>query len=92
MLAAVLAFGMNLSAEAAFLVARGGKAKCVIVRQTGATVTESNAVRELAETLEKITGAKFEVRTEADGRVPKKAIVVGTTWKPPLLPCFPMPF
>lgn len=77
MLAAVLAFGMNLPAEAAFLVARGGKAKCVIVRQTGATVTESNAVRELAETLEKITGAKFEVRTEADGRVPKKAIVVG---------------
>lgn len=73
----VLLIGLSLPAEAGFSIARGGKAKCVIVQQAGATLTESNAVRELAGTLEKMTGAKFVVRTEAAGSVPKGAIVVG---------------
>lgn len=76
-LASVLAFGLSLSARADFSIAKGGKATCVIVQQPGATLAESNAVRELAGTLEKITGAGFVVQAAMDGNVPERAIIVG---------------
>ena len=47
------------------------------MQQPGATLAESNAVRELAGTLEKITGATFQIQEAADANVPKGAIVVG---------------
>ena len=52
------------------------KAGCVIVRQAGATEAERHAAEELAATLEKITGARFEVR---DSLPPggQRAILVG---------------
>jgi hypothetical protein len=68
---------MCLPAQAGFPIAKGGKASCVIVRQPDATLAESNAVRELLGTLEKITGASFTVQ-EANGRdLPERAIIVG---------------
>ena len=67
----------SLPVQAGLGIASGGKARCVIVQQAGATLAESNAVRELAGTLEKITGASFAVQ-EADGsEVPERAIIVG---------------
>ena len=68
---------LNLPARADFTIAKGGSARCVIVQQPGATLAESNAVRELAGTLEKITGAKFQVQEAEDANVPKRAIIVG---------------
>ena len=76
-LASVLVFGLILPARADFSIAKGGKASCVIVEQPGATLAESNAVRELAGTLEKITGATFVVQAATEGSVPKGAIIVG---------------
>ena len=58
----ILLLAVNPSARADFTIARGGKARCVIVQQPGATLAESNAVHELAETLGKITGASFQVQ------------------------------
>ena len=63
--------------RADFPITKRGKAACVIVQQPGATLVESNAVRELAETLEKITGATFVIQEAKDASVPEGAIVVG---------------
>jgi len=73
----ILLFVLCLPARADFGVANKGKAACVIVQQPGATLAESNAVRELAETLGKITGAAFQVRQSPDGKAPRHAIIVG---------------
>jgi hypothetical protein len=52
-----------------------GKARCPILTQPGATPAEKHAASELAAALERITGAKFEVR---EGIVtPEAAIIVG---------------
>ena len=67
----------SLAARGDFAIASGGKASCVIVQQPGATLAESNAVRELAETLGKITGAAFKIQEAGDGKVPEQAIIVG---------------
>jgi hypothetical protein len=63
--------------RADFPIASRGKAACVIVQQPGASLAESNAVRELAETLGKITGATFQIQQAKDASVPERAIVVG---------------
>jgi hypothetical protein len=76
-LAGVLLLGLGLPAQGAFSIAKGGKPSCVIVKQAGATLAESNAVQELAGTLEKMTGAKFAVQTATEGSVPERAILVG---------------
>jgi hypothetical protein len=76
-LASILLLAVNLPARADFTIAKGGKARCVIVQQPGATLAESNAVHELAETLGKITGANFQIQVAGDAKVPKQAIVVG---------------
>src|SRR5208283_4350014 len=73
----ILMLAVNPSARADFTIARGGKARCVIVQQPGATLAESNAVRELATTLGKVTGATFQIQEAEDAAVPKGAIVVG---------------
>ena len=76
-LVSVLLLGVNLPARADFTIAKGGKARCVIVQQPGASLAESNAVHELAETLGKITGAEFQIQVAGDAKVPKQAIIVG---------------
>ena len=76
-LVSVLLLGVNLPARADFTIAKGGRARCVIVQQPGATLAESNAVHELAETLGKITGATFQIQVAGDAKVPKQAIIVG---------------
>src|ERR1035437_2288766 len=63
--------------RADFPIASRGKAACVIVQQPGATLAESNAVRELTGTLEKITGATFQIQEAGDANVPERAIIVG---------------
>jgi hypothetical protein len=73
----VLFLSLGLPAKAGFTIAKGGKAGCVVVQQPGATLVESNAVRELAGTLEKLTGARFVVQEATEGRIPEKAIIVG---------------
>ena len=73
----VLFLALSAPARADFTVARGGNARCVIVQQPGATLAESNAVRELAETLGKITGAAFQIQQAGDANVPERAIIVG---------------
>jgi hypothetical protein len=76
-LALILLLALCLPARAGFTIASGGSARCVIVQQPGATLAESNAVRELAETLGKITGATFQIQEAGDANVPERAIVVG---------------
>jgi hypothetical protein len=73
----ILLLAMNLPARADFTIARGGTTRCVIVQQPGATLAESNAVHELAETLGNITGAHFQIQEAKDAKVPKGAIIVG---------------
>jgi hypothetical protein len=76
-LACILLFALNLPAWAEFSIAKGGSARCVIIQQPGATLAESNAVHELAATLEQMTGAAFQIQEAGDANVPKQAIVVG---------------
>lgn len=59
----------------AVVIARDGAAQMVIVTDPGATPVENFAARELAAALEKITGAKFEIRTDAEA--PTNSIIVG---------------
>jgi hypothetical protein len=73
----VLLGWMSLPAQAGFSIAKGGRTNCVILQQPGATLAESNAVRELAQTLEKITGASFAVQQATASQVPEHAIIVG---------------
>jgi Domain of unknown function (DUF4838) len=63
--------------RADFPIANKREAACVIVEQPGATLAESNAVRELARTLEKITGATFQIHVAGEANVPERAIIVG---------------
>jgi hypothetical protein len=70
-----LAFCLS-SARAEFLLAKGGKPRCVIVQPAEASAPEQHAVAELALHLNLITGAKFVVQTNA-AKVPNNAIIVG---------------
>jgi hypothetical protein len=66
----------HASSLTAMTLAAGGKPRCVIVQQAGATAPEQHAVAELALHLDRITGAKFEVQTNAVA-VSQRAIIVG---------------
>ena len=77
-LASMLALGSVFAAHAA-LLARGGKAKAVIVVSAEAIPSETTAAAELALYLGKITGARFEVRPESDRRPRGAALYVGPT-------------
>ncbi len=56
-------------------LAKTGHAKCVIVVDPAAAAPERNAAHELASTLQQITGASFEIRTNT--KAPAHAILVG---------------
>ena len=72
----ILAFlGSNLAHGNLTLSSRG-KPGCVIVQQAGASVAEEHAAAELASFLGQITGAKFEIQTNAM-IAPKQAIIIG---------------
>lgn len=64
------------AASAAVTIAAGGKARCVIVTQPGATAAERHAARELADTLRQVTGVTFRIVEEASS-APASAIVIG---------------
>lgn len=66
----------HLSHATAMTLASGGKPGCVIIQQADATAPEQHAVAELALHLDLITGAKFQVRTNATD-APSQAIIVG---------------
>lgn len=69
-----LALAVHLGADAAAMtLAKDGKARCVILRQPGATPAELQAARELADVLKEITGATFSLE-EASATVPEEAI------------------
>lgn len=61
-------------ARADLTLASGGKARCVLIQQTGATAAERHAAAELARFLGELTGAVFEIRAGADV---DNAILVG---------------
>jgi hypothetical protein len=67
---------LTLDTQAGLILAEDGQAKCVIVRQPGATAPELHALKELAGTLQQITGAEFTIQ-EADTNLPERAIIVG---------------
>jgi hypothetical protein len=69
--------GLALPAEAQLALAKNGKALLPIIIQPGATVTERYAGEELASHLEKITGAKFELKEISSGEIPKAGIIIG---------------
>ncbi|HRZ36605.1 MAG TPA: DUF4838 domain-containing protein [Candidatus Paceibacterota bacterium] len=76
LLALGFALALDALAAADLELARDGKAACVIVRQAGATDPEQNAIQELSETLQAVTGAEFSVQETGD-QAPERAIVVG---------------
>jgi len=57
-------------------IASQGRADCVILTQPGSTAAECHAAGELANHLEKITGAEFTVRECVDS-APASAIIIG---------------
>jgi len=74
--ALILNLASTSTSQANFLIAQNGKARCVILRQNGATEAEAHAANDLADTLKQITGAVFPVQTAHPGRG-QQAIVVG---------------
>jgi len=72
----LIGFAMVANAKADFVVAAGGKPRCAIVQSAEATQPERHAASELATHLQQITGAKFELKTNA-GEISKRAIIVG---------------
>ena len=66
------------SAGAALTVATSGKPRCVLIQQPGATPPEQAAAAELADCLQKITGATFTLQTASNAAaVPASAIIIG---------------
>lgn len=74
--AAASILGVSTPAIGEVSIASGGKAACVIVAQRGATDAELYAAEQLAEMLSQMTGARFELRRDAD-EAPANAIIVG---------------
>jgi hypothetical protein len=71
-------FGLEVpgASGAELRLAHGGKTDYVILYDPQASAPEMHAARELAQWLERVTGAVFPVQV-ADGRVPRRAILVG---------------
>ncbi len=64
-------------ASAQLTLASGGRARLPVLVQYGATQTERYAAEELANHLQQITGARFELRETHPGEVPQNGIIVG---------------
>lgn len=75
LLLGALALGVS-PGVAATTLASGGLARSVIIQQVEATAPERHAVAELKAHLDAITGARFEILTNAIA-APKNAIIVG---------------
>ncbi len=75
-LAAVMTMGICNSA-AALTIASEGKPKCVIVVASDATVADVTAGKELQKYLKQITGADFEVTSDAKTRPGYSRILLG---------------
>jgi len=74
----LLLFGGFDAARAGFTIAAAGQPRCVILQNPGAAATEQTAARELAEFLQKITGAAFAITEVTNvSKVPQNAIIVG---------------
>jgi hypothetical protein len=72
----VLAFLMvSICPTPAAIIAKDGVARAVILVDPAATATEFYAARQLASSLQQITGASFQIRTNS--RSPARAIIVG---------------
>ena len=65
---------LAISTQAKFTVAENGQARCSILQQTGATDPELFAAKELAQTLQKLTGGDFPVTNLISS---KPAIIIG---------------
>src|ERR1700683_2494394 len=74
-IAALALLFVSLLDVSAALIARNGVARTAIVVDPSATPVEIYAARQLAGTLQQITGASFEIETNA--RAPKRAIIIG---------------
>jgi hypothetical protein len=77
--ACLLAFGAALTHAQALDLATDGRTDYVIVTPADAIPAEKTAAQELQSHLLKVTGAQFAIRSETDGPVPARAIVVGVT-------------
>lgn len=62
-------------AAATVSIAEQGRAEMVIIIDPAATATEAFAAKELAATLQQLTGASFEIQTNTSA--PQRAIIVG---------------
>lgn len=58
-----------------FQISKNGAARCIIIRQAGATGAEAHAAADLAATLKQVTGAPFALRDAAP--TAGRAIIVG---------------
>jgi len=67
---------LQATSTLAFTIAEQGKAGCGVLIDREATAPEKNAAKELAQTLQQITGAAFAVK-EIDSAAPARSIVVG---------------
>jgi len=67
---------LSLCARGEINLADKGKTKFVIVSQPEASTAETNAIKELADTLKQITGADFLIE-KPSARIPRNAIIVG---------------
>lgn len=65
-----------VTARAEMKIASQGRAACVILTQPGATPAERHAAAELANDLQQITSATFEIKEAADD-APASAIIIG---------------
>ena len=72
----LLILSLASAARADFVIAKSGKPACVIIRQADATAPERKAADELAQTLEKITGTKFQIE-DATEKISGNAILIG---------------
>src|SRR5665213_297296 len=66
---------MSIGRISAAVISEEGRARTVIVVDPAATATERYAAGQLASTLQQITGAAFEIRTNTDS--PARSIIVG---------------
>lgn len=72
----VVGMAVPWTGVAAVTLARDGKAQCVIVCEAEAPAPEQHAARELAQTLQQITGATFSIQPPGES-TPASAIWVG---------------
>lgn len=77
LIASLVFFGGPELGKADVILASGAKPRVVIVRQADATAPEQTAVRELADNLQKITGATFQVLEFKAAEFRERTIIVG---------------